>query len=181
MSVLDVALGAVDRALAFLPADVRVIVVLPVLFLLVLLLGSWAIRYVGPLAGSFVNWCTEKAALLAGLLLLLPELAVTTGFRRAGLRPPAVCYAYGEFVCGGLAVVHSMFGAVVRTVNDDRKARLLSALLLASLLVMGGNTCEAPPPRTCVGAVTTWWNAVTGLVDTSGGTALTPAVKQPGQ
>ncbi|MFI5932218.1 hypothetical protein [Actinoplanes sp. NPDC051494] len=109
-------------------------------------------------AASFV---LRTAFTLAGAVVLLGEMTVAGGYRRRGVRPPAVVYNVGDIVASWVTAASS--GATRATTALARAARLNAVLLilvsLAWIWLWNDGYCP-DEAASCARPVATWYDRI---------------------
>jgi hypothetical protein len=180
--VLQVGLDAADQLLHSVPAHWRLILGLPLVLLALVLVTSVLVRLFGPVLLKLASTILHALTYVIGLLLLLPEFAVSRGLRRLGQEPFGLLHIYGEAVEHLVTGGRQLFDGRLTRIVDDKKIRRGLVLLVAAglFVVADSGSCDGHPGTTCATPGGQWWTAVVSSVhDTPAPTPSSPAPPTP--
>jgi len=161
VTLLDGVAEGVQRILAVLPPGTAAVLSIPVLFLVVLIGSTLFVRKLLHPLGRAAATLVGGAAVLIGALVLLPEVAVAVGCRRASTRPPAVVYSFGDAIASGVAAIGREAQAAAAALHRVSGLNFLVVLVLvvAWIWLWNYNQCPEGPfeAAACTRPVGEWW------------------------
>ena len=113
MTLLDLLAGGTRDLLGAVMPEAAATLWVPLLVVVLWLGGVLFVKHVVAALGRVGRMVLTGAAVGVGALLLLPEFAFATAYRRAAQRPPAFVYGFGDIVAAGAGTIGKHAGATV--------------------------------------------------------------------
>jgi hypothetical protein len=166
MTLLDLLAGGTRDLLGAVMPEAAATLWVPLLFVVLWLSGVLFVKHAVAALGRIGRMVLTGAAVGVGALLLLPEFAFATAYRRAAQRPPALVYGFGDIVAAGAGTIGRHAAATVEALAA-RVARLHPFVVLLLVVVWmwlwNGAACadDAVAAGACAQPVSAWWSAAT--------------------
>jgi hypothetical protein len=166
MKLLDLAAQWIHRPLSWLPDGAQRVLWFPIMVIFVITAVWLIVRKALPLLGRLLGALMRAVGALAGAVLLLPDLLVSTACRLGGVPPPGIVYAYGDAVCSSIVTLESASRRSVTGSQGLSRMNLVFILLLSGVCLWGWNRghCPGAEPTAktpaCVTPVADWVNGL---------------------
>ena len=166
MTAMGLMADLVRFVLGVFPPSVALGLFVPALLVVAVVGATFAVRRllvpVGRVAVLGLRWLTIAVA----ALILAPEAAVASGFRRAYRRPPSAVYNLGDAVAITVTTLMSAFERLTQPLAKLSRINGFVIFLAVCAWIWWWNQGQCPTgiahPAPCVRPVAAWWAHISG-------------------
>lgn len=159
----DAVAEAVAAVLTTISPNLAATLSVPVVFVVLVIGTTLFLRRLllplGRATAALVGWF----AVTAGAVVLLPDVAVSAGLRRAQQPLPAALYDYGDAVASGVAALSRGARTAAAGLRVVTKVPILVVILLVIVWMWWWNSGYCPASgldAACTGPVGRWWSGL---------------------